>query len=368
LGEGWGEGKCHGHVHRGVPSPRPSLGWRGNVSGIARALLVLFAALPVHPTAAQDTVYVSSASNPQGYLKLSGRIADYSGEGLNIELTGGVPRSIPAEQILKIETNYSRPQVEADRLFAQGEFESALALYSQARTGESRAWVRRQITAQIVWCDQALERWPQAGEEFLVLVRSDPATIHFHCIPLAWLPSEPSRSLEQAARQWLSRDDLPAAVLLGASHLLPTSAGPNALARLKQLTATNDPRVAQLALAQTWRTVTVNADVEQLKTWSRLVDQMQEPLRAGPYYVLGLGFAQHQQYEQAALAWMRLPLLYPQHRQLAMRSLQDAGQALERLGRPRQAATLYAELLQTYPNTREATDARDRLEEMQKSE
>lgn len=106
--------------------PGPRSAGEGTSAVSPAALLVLFAALPVHPTAAQDTVYVSSASNPQGYLKLSGRIADYSGEGLNIELTGGVPRSIPAEQILKIETNYSRPQVEADRLFAQGEFESAL--------------------------------------------------------------------------------------------------------------------------------------------------------------------------------------------------------------------------------------------------
>ncbi len=332
-----------------------------------RIVLALFAALASLPAAAQDTVSISSTTNPQGHLKLTGRILDYTGEGLNIELTGGVPRTIPAEQVLHIETNYSRPQVEADRLFAKGEFQSALALYAQARNGESRAWVRRQITAQIVWCQQALDRWAQAGEEFLVLVRSDPATIYFDCIPLAWIPAELPRDLEQAAQQWIAREDLPAAVLLGASHLLPTHAGPGALTRLKQLTTVNDPRVARLALAQTWRTLTVTADVEQLKNWSRLIDQMPEPLRAGPSYVLGLGWAQHQQYEQAALAWMRLPILHSQHRLLTMRALQDAGQALERLSRVRQAATLYAELTQTYPNTRPAAEARQRLEELQKN-
>jgi len=260
-----------------------------------RIALALFAALVNLPAAAQDIVSISSTTNPQGHQRLTGRILDYTGEGLSIELTGGVPRTIPAEQVLHVETNYSRPQVEADQLFAKGEFQSALALYLQARNGESRAWVRRQITAQIVWCQQALERWAPAGEEFLVLVRSDPATIYFDCIPLAWIPSELPHDLEQAAQQWIAREDLPAAVLLGASHLLPTSAGPGALTRLKQLTTAHDPRVARLALAQTWRVLTVTADVDQLKTWSRLIDQMPEPLRAGPSYVLGQGWAQHQQ-------------------------------------------------------------------------
>lgn len=335
---------------------------------VVRSLLALCAALVSLPAMAQDTVYVSSVTSPQGHLKLSGRIVDYTGKGLSIELTGGVPRNVAAEQVLRIETNYSRPQEEADRLFAKGEFDSALALYGQARNGESREWVRRQITAQIVWCLQALDRWVQAGEEFLILVRSDPATVYFDCIPLAWLPAELPRNLEQAAQQWMAREDLPAAMLMGASHLLPTGAGPGALVRLKQLTAADDPGVARLALAQTWRTITVTADAEQLKSWNRLIGQMPEPLRAGPYYVLGLGWAQHQQYEQAALAWMRLPILYPQHRLLAMRSLQDAGQALERLGRTQQAATLYAELVRTYPNTRSAAEVRNRLEEMGKND
>lgn len=313
-----------------------------------RAAIALVAALVGLPAAAQDTVFVASETSPQGQLKLSGRIVDYTGAGLNIELTGGVPRNIPADQVVRIETNYSRFQVEADRLFAKREFSSALALYSQARNGESRAWVRRQITAQMVWCLQALERWAQAGEEFLVLVRSDPATIHFDCIPLAWIPAELPRDLEQAAGAWIDREDLPAAVLLGASHLLPTSAGPRALTRLKQLTTASDPRVAQLAAAQTWRPATVTADRAQLASWSRQIDQMPEPLRAGPYYVLGLAWAQQQQYQQAALAWMRLPILYPQHRLLAMRSLQEASRALERLGRNDQAATLRAELVRSY--------------------
>ena len=64
---------------------------------------------------------------------------------------------------------------------------------------------------------------------------------------------------------------------------------------------------------------------------------MPVPLRAGPYYVLGLARAQKQQWGEAALAWLRTAILFPEHRALAARSLLDAGQSLERLGRAQQA-------------------------------
>jgi len=327
---------------------------------------VLLAAMAL-PAAAQDVIEVASSNNEQGFVRHSGKILDYTGKGLSIELAGQVLRNYPPEQVLRIATDYGRLQREADARFAQGDFRSALALYSQARATEPRAWVRRQITAQMVWCYQALDQWAPAGEEFLVLVRSDPVTIHFDCIPLAWLPAEPDPALEQAARQWLARDDLPVAVLLGASHLLPTGSGPVALARLKSLTTLEDPRVAPLALAQTWRMATVTATPDQLKGWERVVETLPEPLRAGPYCVLGQGWAQRQGWEQAALAWMRLPVLYPRHRRLAMRATLGAGQALETLGRTQQAARLYAELVERYPNTPAEAEARGRLEELQKA-
>jgi hypothetical protein len=329
-------------------------------------LLVLVVLVAVGPSSAQEAVYLSSTSNAQGYVKLSGRILDYTGSGLNIELAGGTIRNCPAEQVLRVETQYGRPHQEADRQYGQGDFSSALALYGQARSGESRAWVRRRITAQMVWCHQALDQWGPAGEEFLVLVRSDPRTIHFSCIPLAWLPVEPSPALEQSARQWLTREDLPVAVLLGASHLLPTNSGPAALARLKQLASSDDRRVAPLALAQTWRMAAVTADAEQLRGWDRAIEQMPESLRGGPYYVLGLGWAHRQQWQSAALAWLRIPILYPQQRSLGLRALPEAARALEQSGQPKQAATLYAELARKYPGTAAAKEARQRLEELER--
>jgi TolA-binding protein len=91
---------------------------------------------------------------------------------------------------------------------------------------------------------------------------------------------------------------------------------------------------------------------------------MPEPLRAGPYYVLGAAEAQHQRWERAALAWMRIPILYPEHRNLAAQALFDAGRSLERLGRSEQSVQLYRELVNTYPNTAPGSQAQARMEQM----
>ena len=119
---------------------------------------------------------------------------------------------------------------------------------------------------------------------------------------------------------------------------------------------------------RTWRAAAVTADQGQLEGWGDTIERMPEPLRAGPYYVLGTAWAHHGQWEQAALAWLRIPILYPEHRELAARSLMDAGQSLEKLGQSGEAARLYSELVKTYPKTPSEGEARARLGEMMKDE
>ncbi|OHB80424.1 MAG: hypothetical protein A2V98_21030 [Planctomycetes bacterium RBG_16_64_12] len=318
--------------------------------------------------AAQDTVHIANPKSAHGYAQWKGRVQDYTGRALEIELPGGLKRSFPADQVVRIETQYTPRQVEAEKRFAEGEYASALALYREARNTDPRRWVRRQITAQMVWCHQALEQPELAGEEFLLLLLDDPTTPYFACIPLAWVPSQPSLALERAAGEWMRRGEMPAAVLLGASHLMSTGARPKALDALSRLTTDTDPPVRFLALAQTWRAAVVTAGPEQVDSWGETIERMPEPLRAGPYYVLGLARAQKQQWGEAALAWLRTAILFPEHRALAARSLLDAGQSLERLGRSQQAIPLYRELVETYPKTPADVEARRRLEEMMNDE
>lgn len=310
-------------------------------------------------SSAQDTVRIASEGDDRAEIRLSGRVVDYTGRQLLLALPNGQQRNIPAVQVIGVETPTTRDHVLADQLFSQGDHQQALPHYLRARDEDQRPWVRRQITARMVWCYQSLGQTAVAGEEFLLLIRSDPDTLYFACIPLAWLPSQPSPELEQAARRWVERQDMPAAVLLGASHLMST-ARPSALDQLRRLAASTDRRIAQLAIAQIWRAAT--ADDAETAGWQRAIDEMPEDLRGGPYVVLGTTLLGQQRWEQAALALLRVPILYPEHRQLATRSLLDAAGALERLQRPRQAARLYRELIALGGTSRDAAEARGRLE------
>ena len=309
---------------------------------------------------AQDRVHVAGTTG--GRRVMTGRVLEYTGRSLEFEHAGGRRETVPGEKVLQIETRKVPTHQEADAAFDGRRFEEALALYARAGNEEPRDWVRREILARKVRCYRAIGRLDLAGSEFLLLVQSDPDTPRFDCIPLAWVPEQPSPALEQAARGWLAREE-PAAVLMGASHLLATAARTEALARLRQLAVVTDRRIALLAMAQQWRAAVTTSGADQLAAWERTVQQMPEPLRAGPYFVLGQVRAQQGQWEEAALAYLRAPILYPDDRRLGAAALVEAGRALVQLGRPRRAARLYREVFETYPEQdRAVAEARHRLE------
>jgi tetratricopeptide (TPR) repeat protein len=340
--------------HRAVPV-RYSI-----FSSPPRLLTAAVLALSVVPAAAQDRVHVAGSTG--GKRVMAGRVLEYTGRALEFQHPGGRRETVPGEMVLQVETQHVKTHQEADAAFAQQRFQEALALYARAGNEEPRTWVRRHILAQKVRCYRAMDRLDLAGSEFLLLVQSDPATPYFDCIPLAWVPEQPSPALEQTARGWLGREE-PAAALLGASHLLGTGVRAQALARLRQLATAPDRRIALLATAQQWRAAVTTVDAAQLDAWERTIAQMPEPLRAGPWFVLGLARVGARQWDEAALALLQAPILYPDDRRLAAAALVEAGRALGQLGRPRQAARLYREVLQSYPERdRAVAEARHRLQ------
>ncbi|HYW80656.1 MAG TPA: tetratricopeptide repeat protein [Thermoguttaceae bacterium] len=330
------------------------------------ALLGLIALAAATDLAAQDTVTLSTGTG--GQSKLTGRILDYTGSELRFEHASGRQQSYPAGQVLDITTSYGRDHTEADALASKGQFNQALALYAEARKADPRPWVRRRITAGIVRCYEALGQADRAGEEFLLLVQSDPQTLDFDCIPLTWMTRQPSAAMEQTAHGWFRREE-PAAILLGASHLLAGPSREAALMKLGRLTSSADRRIALLATAQTWRTALITATDEQIDGWERTIEQMPESIASGPYYVLGLARARQQQWQRAALALMRVPILYPQNRPLAARALLDAGQALKQLDRIPQSVRLYGEVIRSYAEQTDAVaTARSRMQAMRKDQ
>jgi tetratricopeptide (TPR) repeat protein len=326
--------------------------------------VVVAVAGPIVSAAAQDQDTVFIAGSTGGHVRVTGEVLDYGGNGLRIRVGGGQERQYPVERILGIETPYTRQQVDGDAAFEVGRFDQAIGFYLDALKQEPRRWVGRQLMARLVRCYDAMGQPERAGNAFAALLQDDPKTPHFDCIPLSWLPSQPSPAMEQLARAW-AKSDQPAMALLGASYLLETADRENAMALLRKLAAGPDRRTAQLAAAQTWRAAMVTAQAVQLEAWNRAVEEMPESLAAGPYFVLGSAWAQSQQWEKAALALMRIPILYPQQRALAAQSLVVAAHCLEKLHRTSEAIRLYYEAIRVYPEQgRPIAEARSRVEDL----
>lgn len=317
-------------------------------------LAVLAAALlAAAPAQAQDVVYYGEDFSR--CTRLQGGVIDYNGQELVLAIPGGMERRFPSAGVLKIETKRTAQQEEGDRLFAQGKWQQALRAYMAAETQETRAWVRRELMAQVIWCHHYLDQDHLAGDHFMALLASDPKTPYFDCIPLAWITREASPSLEAKAAQWMQQGNS-AAQLLGASHLLGTSQRAQAIEVLRQLRFDSDQRVAALARCQLWRTQpSINATT--LAEWEKNLATVPDSLRAGPYFVLATGYSRQVQPEAAALLYLKVPVLFPKQRRLAARALAEAAQESIRLGREEDARLMQKEILQNYPESPEASEA-----------
>ena len=347
------------------PTVRQSSSIRRRVGAHFVAVALTFVLLATPGAWADDVVYLKSLSNPRARTKISGQIVDYTGKELVLRTDTGAPRRFPSEQVADIETAWSAEQLAGDAMLAQHEFAAALAQYQLALKKDERRWVRRKIIADMIWCYRGLDQLGRAGELFLILVRDDPATPYYACIPLNWLNREPSPDVEQRAREWLARGEVAEAGLLAASHLLPTAERGAALKRLDTLLAEKDPRIAALAQALVFSASSASVGDSQLAAWRDRVERFPAALRGGPYFVLGRALEKHHDLAGAALAFLRVPIESPRERFLAAAALFEAGQALEKSGQPRDAARLYQELATDYAPSRYASEAKRRLETLE---
>ena len=311
---------------------------------------VLLAATCYTAASAADRVILPSGDDG-GAGVITGEVLEYSSQGLVVRLANGRERKIAAERIERVEPQRSEAHATADDALARGDLGAAIDGYRQALSREPRRWVRRQLLAQLVGCYRRSGQVDLAGETFLVLARDDPASPHFACIPLAWSPSPPNPALVSRATRWLEATDQPAAVLLGASHLLATQQRGDAAARLTDLSGSANPIIASLSAAQLWRTQTATATPADLSRWESAIENMPESVRVGPYFVLGLAYIQKGDADAAAMALLRVAFEYPQDRNLAAESLLRAGEILDRAGHADEALTLFRELGERYPDT-----------------
>lgn len=312
----------------------------------------------------EDTVIYATGKDSLGRGTTAGTIIDYTGENLILRTTGGREQRIPTPRVIKIETTWSTEKLAGDEMLAGGEYDEAVKNYLTAYRDERRNWARREIMALCIRCYRELAQFERASAAFLSLLQLDPTTQHFDAIPLSWAPYQPPLSFQQKAKAWLDSGQSSPARLLGASWLLSTGTRESAIGALRQLATDSDARIALLAEAQLWRTQVAMAKPQDIERWQRLIERMPDRLRAGPYFILGRALAGQKQSEQAALAFLRVPILYPEDGRLAAAALLSAARELERIGQAKEAAVLYHEVVRDHSQTSAAAEASSRLESL----
>jgi tetratricopeptide (TPR) repeat protein len=315
---------------------------------------------------AQDIVVTSPAADPAVRVKKAGQILDYTGMELKLRTTLGVNETIPASRVVEIQTRWS-PAHEAGRKARQeGRLNEAIAALRQAKREEPRAWAVRQIMADLSGACLDAGQIEGAGDEFLAIVASDPATPHINVIPMAWRAVAIPSPVEARASAWLAARQTPLAVVLGASWLLATRRA-EAGSALEEIARSTEARLASLATIQLWRTKLITASADDARRWQVQLEKMPPEIQTAGWYVLGDIFARLDQPQAAALAYLKIPILFRQQRAMAAEALLAAGEQLEKMSQAAQAADLYRELVRDFAHLAAAQEAQARLQNLQRT-
>jgi tetratricopeptide (TPR) repeat protein len=325
--------------------------------------VLMLAVLRSEIGSAEDTVTFLTGKDAKTRTNRTGEVIEYTGESLQLKSSSGRIENIPAARVVDIRTQWISAHERGDALRAEGKLEEAINAYKQAKRDEPRAWARRKIMAALVACYAEVSRFDFAGDEWLAIVSSDPSTLHYNVVPVAWQPLPPDAALQTRAAAWLNSKAPPAQVL-GASWLLGGPQRSAAITVLEGLASNKaaDPRVRSLAQIQLWRTKLVSAKLEEVQRWQTAVEQMPAEVRAGGYFVVGEGLARLDKPEGAALAFLRIPLVHKEQRMMAADALLAAAKQLETLKRSEEAVGLYREVLSGYSRTLAAGEAKAKLE------
>lgn len=301
---------------------------------------------------AQDRVIIQQAGGSR--FPMSGIVDDYTGRELTLLVRSGeAPRKYPRQDVIEVQTAYTAHHEKGRQLLAKGQPVEAKTELNQALKEEDRAWVRREILAQLVRCALWNGNYRSATPLFLSIVESDPETMHYGLAPLAWTETPSDADIKLDARGWMG-DRSVVSQLIGASHLLfDRDLNDQAETVLRRLAREPNIKLQRLAQMQLWRVRSLSgtATPNELGRWEAAVDELPDELRAGGFFVLGQTFRRQQDPERAAAALLWLPLVYDADRHLAARACYDAAEMVESFGDKGQATNLYSEVAFRFGDT-----------------
>lgn len=313
---------------------------------------------PLALAAVSDEVTVRTS--PQTVRRVTGTIIEYNADELTIQRPTGREESFPSVKIEHFATTWPAEYVTAKQKMAAGDFRGAIPELRAAVAEEGRRWAQRQMIADTVRCYFEVGDLQRAGATYQVIYGDSKINRHLAVLPIQWWSGQPPLEDLPVLQQWLQAD--PPLRLLAASRLFSTTAHRSkAKQTLHELVLESDPRVATLASCQLWREQVATASLETVEQWRDQIESLAPELRTGPSLVIASTLSRLGRRDDATLLLLRCPILYGQQSELAAQSLLAAAALRQRAERPRQAAELYREILDRFPNTTAAPQARELL-------
>jgi tetratricopeptide (TPR) repeat protein len=348
-------------VYKTATYPTHSISLHGCLS-VALLLLVASSTLAQPP----DTLTIATGADRAGRQRMTGQVIDFVGDTLTWENAAGSQVAIAADRVVDIDSAWSDQHRIANGLFESGQYGEALTPYGKAINSEPRLWVRRMILARAVWCCRNTGQQERAVRTFLALAASDPLTPYLDCIPLAWTSTAANPGMTATAQSALGADAPAAAQLVGASWLLSGVDAPKATEVLRRLATHQDRRIALMAETQLWRTRLQGAGSASADRLGTIVANIPLEFQAGPAMLWADRLAAADRHGEAALAYLRVPVLNPLAGDLAAEAWYRGGKSLASEGRTEEASLAWRTLLAEHPRSILADTTQVRLEQLQR--
>jgi len=278
-------------------------------------------------------------------------ITDYTGESVVIRTAASkTERRFPVSQLVSIQTPKMASHERGLKHLENGDYQQAESELTQALTDEARRWMRREILADLIRCSLRQNQYSAAGIQFQRLYAADQTTRHIRLIPLVWDNVAVDHETRMTASTWMKEK---AAIkrLIGASLLLRDPQwGESAQAVLRVLLQEPERRIRSLATWQAWRLKQKSRDISDLELarHETQIDELEKNLQPGPWYLIGQAHLNRQEYDLAAAAFLRIPLIYDSDHPVTAQAMFNAARALEQIGFRSQAALLDQEITERY--------------------
>lgn len=315
-------------------------------------------------TLAIDNVWVRSDTGETSTL--TGEITRYDRDSLILS-NGDRQRTLATSKIDFVESNWPTDHLAARRYREQADWHKAIQSYSRALRAEQRQWAQQLLLGEAAIAYREQGNLVRAADTVAALLQRFPTARCAYALPLAWTDRSPDRNVEKQASMWMVNTKQSAIQLLGASWLLAGAQRTKARAVLEKLADSGDPAMAQLAMAQLWRTELASVSAARLQQWPKIIETMPAAIRAGPTFVWAAALARREPTERAANAFLRIPILHPEHHNLSAAALVEAAAILDKLARPTEANRLYRELGARFGDTNFAAETKTRITQAQKS-